>query len=323
MSTHQLLLFLDRQESGKLVHSLWFESGLNKKMADELNAELVLGPLGWRHCKNVIPKHQIEAVKAELSEWMAAKGLPKKGFIFNGIDGQAKQFSGCITDFQLSLQKSLPSLPSVYRLALSQEIKQVLEIAAGWSESELSPIHNIRVKYPSKYGVSPFTTVPWHQDYGATDPRQSNLCIVTAWIPLTPTDSRNGGIEIIPRSTILGWLGHRRGERGPEVKHEIMRKVLNGRNDLKSVKLKTALGDLILFDQYTLHRSLINSSNKIRWSMDMRYISAGSESGRPGMWHRNPAVGECVDAEVMSLIQQRHDSMVSPQVKIRKRVDSV
>ena len=292
-------------------------------MADGVNAESALGPLGWRHCKNVIPKHQIEAIKVELSEWMANKGSPKNGFIFNGIDRQAKKFSRCITDLQFSLQENLPSLPSVYKLALSQEIKQALEASAGWSQSELSPIHNIRIKYPSKYGISPFTTVPWHQDYGATDPRQSNLCVVTAWIPLTPTHSHNGGIEIIPRSTSLGWLEHRRGERGPEVKEEIMRKVLNDRKDLQPVKLKTDLGDLILFDQYTLHRSLINSSNKIRWSMDMRYISAGSESGRPGMWSRNPAVGECVGAEVMSLIQQRHDSMFNPQGKIRKRVDSI
>ncbi|MCB4377610.1 phytanoyl-CoA dioxygenase family protein [Synechococcus sp. MU1648] len=293
-----------------------------KKWLMHFNTESPLGPLGWRHCKNAIPKNLIQEVKAELSEWMTIKGSPKKGLVFNDIDRQAKQFSNCISDFQLSLQKNLPYLPSVYKLALSQEIKGVLEANTGWSKSELSPIHNIRVKYPSKYGVSPFTTVPWHQDYGATDPGQSNLCIVTAWIPLTSTDSHNGGIEIIPRSTSFGWLEHRRGESGPEVKDEIMKEVLNERRDLQPIKTKTILGDLILFDQYTLHRSLINSSNQLRWSIDMRYISSGSESGRPGMWHRNPVVGECVNTEVMSLIQQRQNLMDNPETTIRKRVDS-
>ena len=292
-------------------------------MADLINTERPLGPLGWRHCKNVIPKHLIQAVKAELSEWMTTRGAPNKCFLFNGIDQQAKQFSNCISDFQLSLQKNLPYLPSVYKLALSQEIKDVLHGNTGWSKTELSPIHNIRVKYPSKYGVSPFTTVPWHQDYGATDPRQSNLCIVTAWIPLTSTDSHNGGIEIIPRSTSLGWLEHRREDRGPEVKNEIMKEVLSERRDLQPIKTKTTLGDLILFDQYTLHRSLINSSSQLRWSIDMRYIFSGSESGRPGMWDRNPEVGECINDEVMSLVQQRQNAMDNPDTIIRKRVDDI
>ena len=292
-------------------------------MADSLNTESPLGPLGWRHCKNAIPKHLIQAVKAELSEWMTTKGAPNKGFFFNGIDQQAKQFSNCISDFQISLQKNLPHLPSVYKLALSQEIKDVLCANTSWSKIELSPIHNIRVKYPSKYGVSPFTTVPWHQDYGATDPRQSNLCIVTAWIPLISTDSRNGGIEILPRSTSLGWLEHQRGERGPEIKNEIMKEVLDVRRDLQPMKTRTTLGDLILFDQFTLHRSLINYSNQLRWSIDMRYIASGSRSGRPGMWHRNPEVGECVNTEVMSLIKQRQNSMENADTVIRKRVDSI
>ncbi len=292
-------------------------------MAGLLNTESPLGPLGWRHCKNAITKHLIQAVKAELSEWMTTKGAPNTGFFFNGIDQQAKQFSDCVSDFQLSLQKNLPYLPSVYKLALSQEIKDVLHDNTSWSKIELSPIHNIRVKYPCKYGVSPFTTVPWHQDYGATDPEQSNLCIVTAWIPLISTDSHNGGIEILPRSTSLGWLEHRRGERGPEIKNETMKEVLNIRRDLQPMKTKTTLGDLILFDQFTLHRSLINYRNQLRWSIDMRYISSGSESGRPGMWHRNPEVGECVNTEVMSLIQQRQNSMDNPDTVTRKRVDSI
>ena len=291
-------------------------------MADGVNAESALGPLGWRHCKNVIPKHLIEAIKVELSEWMANKGSPKNGFIFNGIDRQAKRFSRCITDLQFSLQENLPSLPSVYKLALSQEIKQALEASAGWSQSELSPIHNFRIKYPSKYGITVYDC-PWHQDYGATDPGQNNLCIVTAWIPLISTDSRNGGMEILPRSTSLGWLEHRRGERGPEIKNEIMKEVLDVRRDLQPMKTKTTLGDLILFDQFTLHRSLINNSNQLRWSIDMRYISSGSKSGRPGMWHRNPEVGECVNTEVMSLIEQRQNSMENPDTVIRKRVDSI
>ncbi len=281
----------------------------------------VLGPLGWRHCKSALPKHLIQSVKRELSELMADLGATKKGLCFHRIDQQAKVFANDISSFQVLLQKNLHKLSSVYKLALSQEIRDALKNNTGWNESELSPIHNIRVKYPSKYGISPFTTVPWHQDYGATDPRQSNLQIVTAWIPLTLSKPYNGGLEILPRSTKLGWLEHRRGTRGPEVMEEIMEKALKEHGDLQPVKVVASPGDIILFDQYTLHRSLINSSNQIRWSIDMRYISKGSESGRLGIWSKNPIVGNFVDDEVMPSIKQRQDSMDNPQVTIKKRVD--
>ena len=284
-------------------------------------SQSALGPLGWRHCKNAIPKHLIQHIKKELSELMTSLGAPKKGAFFCGIDQQAKAFSNDISSFQIALQKSLHRLPSVYELALSREIKHILEVNTGWNESELSPIHNIRVKYPHRYGISPFTTVPWHQDYGATDPCQSNLKIVTAWIPLTSSNAHSGGIEIIPRSTQLGWIEHRRGNRGPEVKDEILKKVLKENSDFQPVKIQTNLGDVILFDQYTLHRSLINLSNQLRWSIDMRYILKGSESGRPGIWSRNPIVGKFIKTEVMTLVKQRQDSMKNPEVTIKKRVD--
>lgn len=252
---------------------------------------------------------------------MTDLGAPKKGLVSYDIDQQAKRFVNNIAEFQSSLQKNLQNFSSIYELALSQEIKIVLQTNTGWSESELSPIHNIRVKYPSRYGISPFTTVPWHQDYGATDPSQCNLQIVTAWIPLTSSNAYKGGIEIIPRSTKLGWLEHQRGEKGPEVKEEILQKALKEHSDLQPVQVRAHPGDIILFDQYTLHRSLINFSNQIRWSIDMRYISQGSESGRPGMWSRNPVVGEFTTAKVMHLAKQRQGSMENPEVSIRKRVD--
>ena len=282
-----------------------------------------MGSLGWRHCKHAVPKHLIKQIKKDLSEFMADLGAPKKRLVSCDIDQQAKWFGNNIDEFQSSLQKNLQNFSSIYKLALSQEIKIALETNTGWIESELSPIHNIRVKYPSRYGINPFTTVPWHQDYGATDPSQRDLQIVTAWIPLTSSNAYKGGIELIPRSTKLGWLEHQRGDKGPEVKEEILQKALKEHSDLQPVQVRTHPGDIILFDQYTLHRSLINKSNLIRWSIDMRYISKGSESGRPGMWSKNPAVGEFNTEKVMHLVKQRQDSMENPEVRIRKRVDHI
>lgn len=291
-------------------------------MINQNNSKSVLGLLGWRHCKNAIPKDLIQAVKHNLSNLMEDHSGSKHLPIFNNIDRQAKSFKADVSDLQVYLQKNLHRMPAVYELALSQGINRILQTNIGWKESELSPIHNIRVKFPRKYGISSFTTVPWHQDYGATDPSQKDLEIVTAWIPLTFTNSHNGGIEIIPRSTNLGWLEHIRGDRGPQIKEEILEKILKENYDLKPVRVKTRPGDVILFDQYTIHRSLVNTSRQIRWSIDMRYIAKGSMSGRPGMWSNNPTVGNFKHGDVIPLIKERQMSLYDPEVKIKKRVDA-
>tara|TARA_X000000950_G_scaffold260115_1_gene329179 strand:+ start:592 stop:1470 length:879 start_codon:yes stop_codon:yes gene_type:complete len=291
-------------------------------MIRQNNSKSVLGLLGWRHCKNALPKTLIEAVKQDLSNLMEDHSGSKHLTIFNSIDRQAKKFKAEVSGLQSYLQKNLHRMPAVYELALSQEINKILQSNIGWQESELSPIHNIRVKFPRKYGISSFTTVPWHQDYGATDPSQEDLEIVTAWIPLTFTSSHHGGIEIIPRTTNFGWLEHIRGNRGPQIKEEVLEKILKENYDLKPVRVKTKPGDVILIDQYTIHRSLVNTSRQIRWSIDMRYVAKGSMSGRPGMWSHNPIVGNFKHGDVIPLIKERQTSLDDSEVTIKKRVDT-
>ena len=142
-----------------------------------------------------------------------------------------------------------------------------------------------------------------------------------AWIPLTIADGTHGGLEIIPRSTQLGWLPHKRGDRGPEVVESALKSALQLRPDLRPVKIIAMPGDVILFDQYTLHRSLINSSRRVRWSVDMRYMRLGTSSGRPGLWTRDLMVAEPVNEEGMSLASERLSKVNDPFFRVKKRVD--
>jgi len=290
-------------------------------MSDDLFAKRPLGSLGWAHCKQVLPRSQIDAIKSQLSEWMGCRDNSISSWIRGGIDQQAKSLFRDNGSFQLNLQEFLGETTSIYELALSKQIHNILADQIGWPQSSLSPIHNIRAKFPKRYGVYGFTTVPWHQDYGATDPTQDDVNLVTAWIPLTNADAHHGGLEIIPRSTQLGWLPHIRGERGPEVDESALQNSLQCRPDLIPFQIRAMPGDVILFDQYTLHRSLVNRSRHVRWSVDMRYMRCGSSSGRPGLWSRNPIVAEPVNAEVMSLANQRLLKINDPAFRVKKRVD--
>ena len=64
-----------------------------------------LGPLGWRHCKNVIPNLFIQEIKQELSDLMTNLGSPYRFTLFTNIDQQAKAFINKTPSLQISLQK--------------------------------------------------------------------------------------------------------------------------------------------------------------------------------------------------------------------------
>ena len=159
--------------------------------------------------------------------------------------------------------------------------------------------------------------MPWHQDYGASDPTVGRVRLVTVWIPLGPASTYHGGLEIIPRSKHLGWLPHSRAARGPEVNVNAMCDALKVNRNLSPVSVQASAGDVIIFDQLTLHKSARNKSRICRWSLDFRYAAMGQSTGRPGQWDRDPRVGDDVGSGVMKLVRQRYSS----EVPIRKRVD--
>lgn len=284
-----------------------------------------LDQLGWAHARQVFPPLLLASLRNELAGWLAARGgsVSRWPWQVPGIDGQAVRLHERSSGSLDGLQRALEQLPSVYALALDATIAALLQEHLSWSEAVLSPIHNLRAKLPWRLSTSAFTTVPWHQDFGASDPSCDPLDLVTVWIPLSPADAFHGGLELIPRSHQLGWLPHRRGNRGPEVTPSLLAQTLEYRRDLQPVCVDAQPGDAVLFHQCLLHRSLPNRSRRCRWSLDLRYAEAGSSSGRPGLWQRDPLVGEPVDAALMDLIAQRQAAMDNPlRVKVIKRVDS-
>jgi hypothetical protein len=280
----------------------------------------VLGELGWVHARGFLPQEPLQALREQLAAWLAGQGA-RAPWPWQGIDQQAIRLHRLRPQALGGLQQALGELDAVYALSLLPPLGALLEQHTGWPAAALSPIHNLRAKLPGRLGTSPFTTVPWHQDYGASDPTAGPVTLVTAWIPLSPASPRHGGLELIPRSQRLGWLAHQRGDRGPEVDPLALAKTLEQHPDLKPVAIDAQPGDVVLFDQLTLHRSLPNRSRRTRWSLDLRYSCIGSSTGRPGLWQRDPRIGEPVDEELMALVQQRCTAMANPATPILKRVD--
>jgi ectoine hydroxylase-related dioxygenase (phytanoyl-CoA dioxygenase family) len=276
--------------------------------------------LGWVHARQVLPLSLLQPLQSQLSDWLTGAGAPRR-WPWQGIDQQAIRLQRRNPRGLGALAAALPQLEQVYVLALHDALGALLCAHSGWSQVVLSPIHNLRAKLPWRLSQSPFTNVPWHQDYGASDPQGDPVCLLTAWIPLSPAGPRQGGLELIPRSHQLGWLPHERGPRGPEVRPEALAQALQQRPDLQPVAIDAQPGDVVLFDQLTLHRSLPNRSRRCRWTLDLRYAEAGCSSGRPGQWARDPLVGEPLGPALLELVRQRAAALGDPGCPVRKRVD--
>ncbi len=270
---------------------------------------------GAMHLTKVLPQTLLRRLRKQIGKCLSkdSKRL--------GIDRCAVAVHQQSPQDFYQLTQELYKSKTLYELVLHQKIGDLLKIHKGWPQAALSPIFNLRSKMPWSISQNPFTNVPWHQDYGASDPNSGEIDLVTAWIPLTAANTHHGGLELIPKSNHLGWLPHHRTKNGPEVIEEELIKTLNKQRNLKPIYIQAMPGDLVLFDQLTLHRSLPNNSNRCRWSIDVRYASAGSNTGRPGLWSVDPLVGEPISSKVLLNIYERLEALSNPALIINKRVD--
>jgi hypothetical protein len=157
----------------------------------------------------------------------------------------------------------------------SDDLLDVVEQILG-PEIAGHPVWNLRSKTPR----NPLATVPWHQDTAYLAPGAEQTLQPTAWIPLLDVDSTSGTLQVLRG-------GHRSGK---VVRHRPERTLGNEKSwylyiadeDLPKGEVVTCempMGSLLLINQLLPHRSTENYSNKIRWSVDLRWQRPGEPSG--------------------------------------------
>jgi phytanoyl-CoA hydroxylase len=179
---------------------------------------------------------------------------------------------------------------AVYDLLTFPPLLDIVEALAG-PEVQANGDYWLRTKLPHEA----LTTFPWHQDsfyYG--DPTQ-HLHIVSVWIPLVDVDEHNGCMEFLDHSHTWGPIATtRQGDHlGPAVDVE-------ARGHKTVMRMKA--GDAVLFHNLTLHRSLMNNSDDVRWSIDLRFAPTGTPTewldnmGMLGFVARSRAMPESVES---------------------------
>jgi phytanoyl-CoA hydroxylase len=146
------------------------------------------------------------------------------------------------------------------------------------------PQFNSRAKLPHHQA----TVVPWHQDLGYLREDADETFMVNFWVPLVDAPLESGPLQVIPGSHRWGLIPHSHvdgylGIPEPELPPHTV------------VDCPMAVGDLLLIQHKTVHRSTPNVSDRVRWSLDLRYSDPAQPTGRdevPGFIarsRRNPA----------------------------------
>ena len=120
------------------------------------------------------------------------------------------------------------------------------------------------------------SNVPWHQDSPYWD--LSGELAAGVWIPMDDMDPENGTMSILP-----GW--HRKGElpRRQTQKNLFAEEITPGvlPDDLENLRVDYLLkaGQLAIHHTMMPHRSTLNTSDRWRRVLVLRYMSADGEAG--------------------------------------------
>ena len=163
-----------------------------------------------------------------------------------------------------------------FEFLCNQNLLDLIEDIVG-PEITCSPIQHIRAKLPG--GLTPGGgdphVAPWHQDAGVTWEEADPIFILTVWLPLVEATTENGCLQIIPRTHGKGLMQHHtRSGVGTVITDEEM-------PESEPLVLPMHKGSVLLMHKEIPHRSSQNTSDGVRWSMDLRYQQTGTPTGRP------------------------------------------
>jgi hypothetical protein len=128
-----------------------------------------------------------------------------------------------------------------------------------------SSVYRIRPKLPKRTEGE----VPWHQDSGYLLDHCDRQRIITCWVPLVEATVENGCLSVRDGGHRHGVAEHYRGGNAGFL-------VIND-TDLppgRTVPVPVPLGGVLFMTNLTPHCSTPNSSDHVRWSIDLRYQGA-------------------------------------------------
>ena len=208
-----------------------------------------------------------------LAEGRIASGADGEGFTTRlaRIEAQLSDDDAPVHKRELDIMEA--RLPEMFAFFFNSNLLAPVESIVG-PEIILSPIQHLRPYTPRRGERQPMQ-VPWHQDQGVTREAADASEILTVWIPLVDVDRTNGCLQVLPGVTGFGLLQHE-ATGGTHIKPAMM-------PDVEPYDCVMRRGDLLLMSAYTPHRGHQNRSDRVRWSIDLRFQKTGTPTGRSNL----------------------------------------
>jgi ectoine hydroxylase-related dioxygenase (phytanoyl-CoA dioxygenase family) len=166
--------------------------------------------------------------------------------------------------------------PAVFELMTAPALLDLLESLIG-PEITSTPIQHVRIKPPatdlrSNEIRAHVTATDWHQDRAVGLEEADETEMVTAWIAVTDATVENGCLQVQPFTGKPEMLPH-----CPKTQTAIADGFVD---EAGAVPLPVKAGGVVLFHPLVPHGSLVNRTQGIRWSFDLRFNRTGQPTGR-------------------------------------------
>ena len=168
--------------------------------------------------------------------------------------------------------------PAIFNLIKTPALLDVVETIIG-PEIASNPIQHIRIKPPQKllpedqHASGLVGTTPWHQD-AAVIPPDSGTEMITVWVPINDAPVEMGCLQFMEGAHTSGLIRHGLGSvDGLALPGDVA-------EDRHVAVVPARRGDVLLIHRHCPHASLPNTSDQLRFSLDLRFHRSDQSSGR-------------------------------------------
>ena len=166
--------------------------------------------------------------------------------------------------------------PEMFAVISHPKLLAAVASLLGTEELVSSSVYRIRPKLPNiGRGI-----VPWHQDSGYFAAACDRHLILTCWIPLVDATVANGCMQILPRTHRGAVARHHTGGNAGFL---VIRDEDLPADPASAITAACPRGGVVFMTNLTPHSSTPNTSDHIRWSIDLRYQSAAVPNN-VGLW---------------------------------------
>ncbi len=207
---------------------------------------------------------EIEAEVDRLAHELVASGELSQPYTEYDFEHRLARITDETDRLAISIWNGALAGPAIFDLIRNPKLLDLAEQFCG-PELIASSVYRLRPKVPGHRNGP----VPWHQDSGYFEPFCDNHMVLTVWLPLVDATAERGCMWVQPgvhRGPVLRHRG-RKAAWYLEIPDEEL-------PPIEPVCVPVRKGGILLLTNLTPHASFENTSDVVRWSMDLRYQSA-------------------------------------------------